>query len=94
MRCDSVMPSDSAAAGRSEHPIPSDPVVGGRRTSRRYHAEYVRVTFSEPRGQLQAVLDEKDNEVWHLVGVTGGLPEGGMVLFWDTARPSYGRRAT
>ncbi len=91
MRSETAMPSDPAAGGRSEHPMPSDPAVGGRRTPKRYHAEYVRVSTSEPRGQLQAVLDEKDNEEWHLVGVAGGLPEGGMVLVWDTQRPSFGR---
>jgi hypothetical protein len=90
-RSESVMPSDSAAARRSEHPMPGDPAVGARSTPKRYRAEYVWVNSSEPRDQLQAVLDEKDSEVWHLVGVASGLPEGGMVLFWDTQRPSFGR---
>ena len=40
---------------------------------------------------MQAVLDEKEAEEWHLVGVAGGLPKGGMILFWDTQRPSFGR---
>jgi hypothetical protein len=25
------------------------------------------------------------------VGVAGGLPEGGVLLFWDTAHPGFGR---
>jgi hypothetical protein len=24
--------------------------------------------------------------------VAGGLPNNGVILFWDTARPSFGRR--
>ncbi|CAA9214331.1 MAG: hypothetical protein AVDCRST_MAG93-165 [uncultured Chloroflexia bacterium] len=24
-------------------------------------------------------------------GVAGGLPEGGVILFWDTAHPGFGR---
>ena len=56
----------------------------------RYYAEYVRLDTDEPRG-VQAVLDEKDGREWHLVGVAGGLPENGAILFWDTQRPSFGR---
>ncbi len=57
----------------------------------RYYAEYVRLTSGELR-EIQALLDEKDGREWHLVGVAGGLPEGGVMLFWDTQRPSFGRR--
>jgi hypothetical protein len=58
----------------------------------RYRAEYVRVTpETEPQQQLQGVLDAAERKEWHLVGVAGGLPEGGMILFWDSARPSFGR---
>ena len=58
----------------------------------RYKAEHVWVTDS-PEAQLQEVLDAKESKEWHLVGVAGGFKEGGVVLFWDTARPSFGRRA-
>ena len=57
----------------------------------RYYAEQVRVTGSNPEVQLQEVLDAKEGKEWHLVGVTGGLPGGGMILFWDTTKPSFGR---
>ena len=57
----------------------------------RYYAEHVRVTGSNPEVQLQEVLDAKEGKEWHLVGVAGGLEGGGMVLFWDTAKPSFGR---
>jgi hypothetical protein len=57
----------------------------------RYLAEYVRVTGDDPAVQLQQELDAKEGKEWHLVGVSGGLKEGEVVLFWDTARPSFGR---
>lgn len=59
----------------------------------RYYAEYVQTISEEPREQLQALLDEKDSQEWHLVGVVGGLPAGGVMFFWDTQRPSFGRRS-
>jgi hypothetical protein len=36
------------------------------------------------------VFDEKEAEEWYLAGVAGGLPSG-MILFWDTQRPSFDR---
>jgi hypothetical protein len=35
-------------------------------------------------------LDEGDDHDWHLVGVSDVLPERGVILFWDTQRPSFG----
>jgi hypothetical protein len=49
------------------------------------------VELPEVQQQLQGVLDTAEEKEWHLVGVAGGLPDGGMVLFWDTKRPSFGR---
>ena len=46
------------------------------------------------REQIQAALDAGETKEWHLVGVSDVLPERGVILFWDTARPSFGRRAT
>jgi hypothetical protein len=64
------------------------------RTGGRYRPEYVQAApGTEPQEQLQEVLDAAERKEWHLVGVAGGLPDGGMILFWDTARPSFGRRA-
>ena len=68
-----------------------EPGARGHPTHGRYYAEYVQTTSSEPQEQLQALLDEKDAKEWHLIGVAGGLPEGGMMFFWDTERPSFGR---
>ncbi len=56
----------------------------------RYYAEYLRLNPEEPR-DVQVLLDEKDGRGWHLVGVAGGLPENGAILFWDTQKPSFGR---
>jgi hypothetical protein len=59
----------------------------------RYHAEYVRVSEgTDPQAQLQDILAGAEaKECNLLVGVAGGLPDGGMVLFWDTQKPSFGR---
>jgi hypothetical protein len=46
------------------------------------------------REQVQAALDEGETKEWHLVGVSDVLPERGVILFWDTARPSFGRRGS
>jgi hypothetical protein len=46
------------------------------------------------REQIQVALDEGETKEWHLVGVSDVLPERGVILFWDTARPSFGRRAS
>lgn len=46
----------------------------------RYYAEHVRLASGDPR-EVQALLDEKDGREWNLVGVAGGLPSGGAVLF-------------
>jgi len=69
----------------------AEPGTEERRTHGRYYAEYVRATSDEPQDQLQVLLDEKDAREWHLVGVVGGLSGGGIILFWDTERPSFGR---
>ena len=45
------------------------------------------------REQIQDALDAGEAKEWHLVGVSDVLPERGVSLFWDTARPSFGRSA-
>jgi hypothetical protein len=77
------------AEGVSEH----GQRVGRRREREARTPEYVREVSDQPQGQLQTLLDEKDAREWHLVGVVGGLPGGGIVFFWDTERPSFGRRS-
>jgi hypothetical protein len=59
----------------------------------RYYPEYVQIaSVTEVHEQLRGVLDDAERKEWHLVGVAGGLPNNGVILFWDTARPSFGRR--
>jgi hypothetical protein len=70
-----------------------EPGTGETEGHARYYAEYVKEISVEPQGQLQTLLDEKDAREWHLVGVAGGLEGGAMILFWDTERPSFGRRS-
>lgn len=41
--------------------------------------------------QSESALDAGESQEWHLVGVSDVLPERGVILFWDTARPSFGR---
>ena len=43
------------------------------------------------REQIQVALDAGEHKEWHLVGVSNVLPERGVILFWDTSRPSFGR---
>jgi hypothetical protein len=60
----------------------------------RYYAEEL-VLDPDPnanvREQIQEALDTKEREDWHLVGVSNVPGEGGVMLFWDTARASFGR---
>lgn len=44
------------------------------------------------RGKIQDALDEGESRKWHLVGVSDVPAERVVILFWDTARPSFGRR--
>ena len=45
----------------------------------------------EARMRIQNALDAGERKKWHLVGVSDVPPERRVVLFWDTARPSFGR---
>ena len=49
---------------------------------------------ADVREQIQVALDAGETKEWHLVGVSDVLPERGVILFWDTAKPSFGRRAS
>ena len=46
---------------------------------------------ADARGRIQDALDAGERREWHLVGVSDIPPERNVVLFWDTARPSFGR---
>jgi hypothetical protein len=46
---------------------------------------------AEVRGRIQEALDAGERKEWRLVGVSDVPQTGGTILFWDTARPSFGR---
>ena len=58
----------------------------------RYFAQELRLDQdANVREQLQDALDAGDGHEWHLVGVSDVLPERGVILFWDTSKPGFGR---
>jgi hypothetical protein len=59
----------------------------------RFYAELVPPSSPERglQATVQELLDAGERKEWHLLGVAGGLPEGGVLLFWDTAHPGFGR---
>ena len=60
----------------------------------RFFAQELMLDQSESvREQIQDTLDAGERHEWHLVGISNVLPERGVILFWDTARPSFGRSA-
>ena len=43
------------------------------------------------REQTQDALDIGERHEWNLLGVSDMPTEEGAILFWDTARPGFGR---
>ncbi len=71
--------------------MPSNETTARERPTGRYYAQHVRLNVEkEPQEELREVLDAGDMQEWHLVGVAS-LPDAGVLLFWDTRRPSFGR---
>ncbi len=58
----------------------------------RYYVEHVELSADRLQ-RVQELLDAKDGKEWHLVGVASGSPKGHIMLFWDTQKPSFGRRS-
>jgi hypothetical protein len=57
----------------------------------RYYAqELVLDPNADGLGQIQEALDVGDRREWHLLGVSNVLPGRGVILLWDTERPSFG----
>ena len=46
---------------------------------------------SNRREQMQDALDAGEHHEWGLLGVSDMPAEEGVILFWDTARPGFGR---
>lgn len=62
-----------------------------RQGHRGYYAEYVEMQSAKELEGVQEILDRGARKEWHLVGVAGAFSDGGVILFWDTTRPSFGR---
>ncbi len=61
------------------------------RSHGRYYAqELVLDPNADGLWQIQEALDAGDRREWHLIGVSDVLPDRGVILFWDTERPSFG----
>jgi hypothetical protein len=61
------------------------------RHGRFYAQELVLDLNANVREQIQEALDANEDQDWHLVGVFSVPEEGGVMLFWDTARAGFGR---
>jgi hypothetical protein len=62
------------------------------RHGRFYAQELVLDPNANAREQIQEALDAHEREDWILVGVAENVRgEGGVMLFWDTARAGFGR---
>jgi hypothetical protein len=60
----------------------------------RYYAQELMIDpDANTRDQIQDALDAGERLERHLLGVSDVLPERGVILFWDTAPPSFARRA-
>ena len=64
-----------------------------QRHGRYYAQELMMDQDAHIREQIQDALDAGERLEWHLLGVSDVLPERGVILFWDTASPSFARRA-
>ena len=65
--------------------------MADQRHGRYFAQELVMDQDTNVRDQIQDALDVGESQEWHLVWVSDVLPERGVILFWDTARPSFGR---
>lgn len=63
-----------------------------RQSHGRYFAQELSIDRdADIREQIQHALDVGERREWHLAGVSDVAPGRGVVLFWDTARPSFGK---
>ncbi len=65
-------------------------LVTEQRHGRYYAQELVLDPNADGLWQIQEALDAGDRREWHLIGVSDVLPDRGVILFWDTERPSFG----
>ncbi len=58
----------------------------------RYFAQEVSLEpGANRREQIQDALDAGEKHDWDLLAVSEMLAEEGVILFWDTSRPGFGR---
>jgi hypothetical protein len=59
----------------------------------RYYAQELMMDQEDAniRELIQDALDAGEHHEWHLVGVSDVVAEQGVMLFWDTSRPGFGR---
>jgi hypothetical protein len=73
-----------------EEPPKGEHIMAEQRHGRYYAQELMVDQNANVREQIQNALDEGDTHEWHLIGVSDVQPGHGVILFWDTERPSYG----
>jgi hypothetical protein len=68
-------------------------LMAEQRHGRYYAQELMMNKGANVREQIQDALDAGEQQEWHLVGVSNVLPSEarGVILFWDTSRPSFAR---
>jgi hypothetical protein len=59
----------------------------------RYYAQELMMDQEDAnvRELIQDALDAGEHHEWHLVGVSDVVAGQGVMLFWDTSRPGFGR---
>jgi hypothetical protein len=66
-------------------------LMAEQRHGRYYAQELMMDQDASIRELIQDALDAGEHHEWHLVGVSDVVPGQGVILFWDTARPGFGR---
>jgi hypothetical protein len=58
----------------------------------RYYAQELMIDpDANQREQIQDALDAGERQEWDLLGVSDAPADEGVILFWDTSRPGFGR---
>ena len=58
----------------------------------RYYAQELKMDQdANIRELIQDALDSGEQHEWHLVGASDVVAGQGVIPFWDTARPGFGR---
>jgi hypothetical protein len=66
-------------------------IMTEQRHGRYYAQELMMDQDANVRELIQDALDAGEHHEWHLVGVSDVVAGQGVILFWDTARPGFGR---